>query len=118
MKKLIVFFEAFVFCVLLCACGAQRGLVLTPTNSPAPSITFTATVASTLTRTPKPTFTVTATVMPSETPFPTKEVLLDYYRMGFHTFFDGVDGGTFSNLTVYQDGQIIISGESGYLQKQ
>ncbi len=38
--------------------------------------------------------------------------------MGFHTFFDGVRDYTFSNLTVYKDGQIIISGESGYLQKQ
>ena len=118
MKKLLVFLGYLILCIFLYACGTQRGLVVTPTNSPTPSVTFTATVAPTFTRTPKPTFTVTATVVPSETPFPTKQVLLDSYRMGFHTFFDGVRDYTFSNLTVYKDGQLIISGESGYLQKQ
>lgn len=118
MKKLFILWVIFVFCVLLCACGTQRGLVVTPTNSPVPSVTFTATVAPTLTRTPKPTFTVTTTVMPSETPFPTKQVLLDYYTVGAHTFFDSARDYTFSYLTVYKDGKIIISGENGYLQKQ
>ena len=125
MKRLFILCVIFVSCVLLCACGTQRGLVVTPTNSPVPSITFTATVVpirtSTPTRRPKATFTITATPMPTATAYPTKQVLLDYYLTGFHSaFFDMArnDNVSYSKLVVYSDGQIIIARENHYLQKQ
>lgn len=78
--------------------------------------------SDTPTATPKPTFTPTPTLTPTETNTPTftplpfayeiKQVLLDYYYVGTHTFFDIAVEPMFSSLVVYSDGQIIISGET------
>jgi len=105
--------------LMVSACGpsAIAPSPLTPQPMAARSDTPIATLKpkSTLTFTQMPTETNTPTFMPLPFTYETKQVLLNYYLVGAHTLFDIAIEPMFSQLVVYSDGQIIISGETKML---
>jgi hypothetical protein len=118
MNKTPLLFWFLITCIFLSACNAQIGQPLAlPSDTPKPSATMAATqTAVSPTLTSKPAETSTGT----PTPYPLKQVLLDYTIGGYHTPYEiyyadyGADG--WSALVLYSDGQLIIPGTT-YQQK-
>lgn len=82
-------------CVLLAACSGKETQPIANTSIPVPSTT------------PFPTFP----------PYPTKQILVNYWFGGEHDSFDAVLGAKFSKIALYSDGQIIFRGDP-YRQKK
>jgi hypothetical protein len=122
MQKFFTLFWSLIICALLSACGnPDRPSLVIPSETQQPSLTLTYTptpAKPTLTPTLKPTETFSPTSTPFLTypPYPTKEFILDYYDIGYHTWFDMSGDFTFSNLVLYSDGQMILPGKI-YRQK-
>jgi len=118
MKKSSPAYYLILVCALLGACSSLKETYLaTPSAKPKPSATVTM-VPIVLIPTELPSNTPTLAPTPFPT-YPTKQVLLEYVVTGDHSLFDiyYVDGlSTESNLILYSDGQLIISGKK-YEQK-
>src|SRR5512138_1460017 len=112
MKKTSTFFCLLIICIILSSCMSQgRKALILPSNIPESSVPVTLTQTTVrLTETLMP--TETATVTP--TPYPLKQVLLNYTAVGSHTPYEiyyadyGANG--WSALVLYTDGQLIIPG--------
>jgi hypothetical protein len=120
MKNL--FLISAVVSILVTACSGQKNApTVFPTLSPEQSFTATATLPSTPTK-----------IQPSElsspptsTPFPPyqiKNVILDYYVVGnqadWDEFFDPPKGNIVTRLILYEDGQLLIAGDSEKYQQK
>ena len=112
MKKL--FLLSTTLCIILLSCGGQES---TPATFSSVTSRPISTPTTTLTQTPQPTFTPTITPLP---PYKTKQVIFDYNAAGglsdFDIFFESDFLRTYSRIILYDDGQMIISGEV-YRQK-
>lgn len=113
MKRL--FLIPILLCTILSACGGQKDVLATPPFiTVAPSLTTVPTLTTRPTKTPFPP-TATLTPLPA---YLTKHTLFDYNVIGDHSVYDFFFNGfpSWSRLIVYDDGQIIIPGET-YKQK-
>lgn len=115
-----IFILSLIICILISACGEKKEIsTRITTNIPESSNTVTTTATST----PTITHPTERPSIPTNTPFPTyqnKNEILNFYIIGDHSYFDSfIDTESirsYSRLVIYDDGQVIIAGET-YKQK-
>lgn len=112
-------FSFIIILLITVVVGCQNSVLETPiVISPTPSQLPTSTITPSSTPTLSPSFAPSATPYPTFPPYSTKQVIFSYSIYGNHGSFDGVLGyAPHSNIVLYTDGQLIISGKP-YRQKQ
>jgi hypothetical protein len=106
--------KKYQYLLLILCISACTGESLSPAVTPALTQTETPLIIpSSPTDTPISTPTQSVEIRP----YQKKQIILDYYDVGWHTMFDGIIDWSHSSLVLYTDGQLIVS-RGGYFQKR
>jgi len=119
-EKINTRFVIFIVFFLLFACNNQETQpIVVPSHTSKPSVAISPSLSPAkiiLTKTPTKVFLPAAIQTLSFPPYPTKQLILDYNVIGWHTSFDFISDWSLSSLVLYSDGQMIIPGKI-YRQK-